>query len=121
VLSLPQKTFEKIKNILVRQQKELEQELKSIEKNDIVGDGALAESSEPGTDSWMADVHGRAVTLKNSAQLVLMRTKKALAKIKTGSYGKCENCGKSIEVERLEAIPTATFCLSCSKKLAKKS
>lgn len=35
----------------------------------------------------------------------------ALAKIKKGKYGICEICGKDIEEKRLEASPTAKFCI----------
>ncbi len=35
----------------------------------------------------------------------------ALQAIEEGTYGKCEVCGKEIEFERLEALPTATTCL----------
>lgn len=34
----------------------------------------------------------------------------ALEKITKDKYGKCENCGKNIEEERLEIMPAARFC-----------
>ncbi len=40
----------------------------------------------------------------------------ALAKIETGDYGLCDGCGLPIDDERLRALPTAAFCLSCQKK-----
>lgn len=120
MLNLPQKTFEKIKKVLQRQEKEIERELKSIEKDDPVKGDGLPESSEPGTDSWIADVHGRAQVLGNNLQQLLVKTKNSLANLRSGKYGKCENCGKQIEPERLEAIPTATLCLNCSKRASKK-
>jgi DnaK suppressor protein len=121
MLNLPQKTFDRLKRVLLRQQKEIEKNLKSLEKDDPVSDNSLAESSEPGTDSWMADMHGRTEAIRQNLLSVLSKTKKSLANLRSGKYGKCENCGKPIEPQRLEAIPTATLCLSCSKKLAKKS
>jgi DnaK suppressor protein len=30
-----------------------------------------------------------------------------------GAYGICEDCGKSIGDERLEALPDATRCITC--------
>jgi RNA polymerase-binding transcription factor len=30
-----------------------------------------------------------------------------------GAYGLCERCGKEIGAERLEALPSATRCISC--------
>ena len=36
---------------------------------------------------------------------------RALAKLREGSYGTCEACGKPIEDERLDAFPAARFCV----------
>lgn len=44
----------------------------------------------------------------------------ALARIADGSYGKCEDCGKPIAVERLEALPTASLCIDCKSRLAQR-
>ena len=40
----------------------------------------------------------------------------ALKKIEEKSFGVCEECGGKISQERLEAIPTATLCISCKTK-----
>ena len=110
-----------IKTRLLHQQKKVEEDLKALEDDDPALDRGLAESSEPGTDSWIADTHGRVVAMRQNLLEILSKTKKALANIKTGKYGKCENCGKMIEAQRLKAIPTATLCIACaSKKTAKK-
>ena len=36
-----------------------------------------------------------------------------LARIESGEYGYCENCGVEIGLNRLEARPTATLCIDC--------
>ena len=38
---------------------------------------------------------------------------KALEKIEDGTYGKCEKCGKDIDIERLKVMPSATECVEC--------
>jgi DnaK suppressor protein len=43
----------------------------------------------------------------------------ALVKFEKGTYGICENCGKPIDPERLEALPQATLCMSCKATQAK--
>ena len=45
--------------------------------------------------------------LRDNAKIMLMKVNRALEKIENGTYGRCEKCGKSIEEERLEAIPYA--------------
>src|SRR3990167_2332581 len=39
----------------------------------------------------------------------------ALAKIRAGNYGICEQCGRAIKKARLKAIPFATLCVSCKE------
>lgn len=116
MLRIPQEIFKKIKNRLIARQKEIEKNLKTMEASDPVNGDGLAESSEPGTDSWLADAHGRTQAAKQNLINILQNTKQALLNLKKGSYGKCKKCGKQIEIARLEAIPTAVVCLSCSKK-----
>lgn len=41
---------------------------------------------------------------------------KALLAIKNGTYGKCEVCGKDIELDRLEVIPEATLCIEHARE-----
>ncbi len=115
------KNFKKIEDKLLKQQKEVDEELKELEKDDPVKAEGLPESLESGTESWMADVHGRAVALTDSLKTLSVRIKKSLALIKSGKYGKCDNCGKQIEFPRLLAMPTATLCVACSKLPNKKS
>lgn len=122
MLNLHQKTFDHIKRLLLRQQRQLEKNLKSIDADDPLKSGdSIAESSEPGTDSWLAEVHRKTMALKQNLLSLLSRTKYSLANLKLGKYGKCERCGKQIEAERLLAMPTATLCLACSKQTPKKS
>ena len=45
----------------------------------------------------------------------LQKIEKALEKLKTGDYGKCETCGGDIDKERLQAIPYARWCLPCQE------
>ena len=41
----------------------------------------------------------------------LRDVEKALAKIASGDYGRCETCGKEIAEPRLEAMPAAKYCI----------
>lgn len=105
----------KIKQVLLKKQQKVEAEIKALDEEDPVLSDQTPESSEPGTDSWLADVHSRSQAAKLSLMEMLKSTKKALARLNTGKYGKCEKCGKQIEEKRLEVMPDATRCISCSK------
>ena len=39
----------------------------------------------------------------------------ALARIESGDYGACSDCGAAIKVERLEALPFAELCVGCAE------
>ena len=39
----------------------------------------------------------------------------ALRRLEDGTYGRCENCGRDIPLERLEALPTARLCVTCKQ------
>ncbi len=47
----------------------------------------------------------------------LAMIEKAILLIKTGRYGKCERCNKSIPIQRLRALPFTPFCVSCQTEL----
>lgn len=117
MLSLPKKTLDFIKRSLQKKEKEIEKNLKEVSADDPVLSPSLAESSEPGTDSYIADTHAKTVVLEQQLKKTKTSIKVALLKIKNGSYGKCENCNKQIEIGRMMAMPTAQYCVSCSTKV----
>ena len=40
----------------------------------------------------------------------------ALARFREGTYGQCEDCGRTIPIARLQAKPTATTCVACQER-----
>jgi DnaK suppressor protein len=119
MLNLPQSTLNKIKSLLTQQEAQIQEELKSIDKDDpVMMIDAVAEATEPGTESYHADIHSRLTAAKNDLTVLLGKVRISLVRINKGTYGICEKCAKAIEPERLKAMPTATLCVSCSKKSA---
>ena len=51
--------------------------------------------------------------IKDRERKLIKKIDAALAKIDTGEYGYCEQCGVEIGIRRLEARPTATLCIDC--------
>lgn len=113
MLNFPKETLEFIRRHLLRQQKEVDKNLKEVVKDDPAKSPALAESSEPGTDSYIADTHAKTVVFEQQLKSTKTSIKAALLKIKSGVYGKCEKCNKPIGIGRLLAMPTAQYCLTC--------
>ena len=40
----------------------------------------------------------------------------ALARLVQGAYGSCEDCGQTIDPERLRMLPEATRCVACQRQ-----
>jgi DnaK suppressor protein len=49
-------------------------------------------------------------------RVTLQETKLALARIDTGEFGNCTDCGAEIDGDRLFAIPHVRFCINCARK-----
>jgi DnaK suppressor protein len=45
----------------------------------------------------------------------LHKVEDALARIREGSYGVCERCGRDIPLQRLNAVPWASYCVPCQE------
>jgi len=57
--------------------------------------------------------------LREREQGLLSKIEHALAKIESGEYGECANCGEDIGVKRLKARPVAELCIDCKSEQEK--
>jgi RNA polymerase-binding transcription factor len=100
----------------------LETELAAVERQLAEHGAAFDGEVEVSVDEGFAD--SAAATTERSELISLVEelqgrrseTVAALARIDEGTYGKCENCGRDIPAERLEALPTARLCVDCKQK-----
>ena len=53
--------------------------------------------------------------LLEAARVTAAAAARAVARFEDGTYGQCARCGGVIAPERLEAIPDAETCVSCSR------
>jgi DnaK suppressor protein len=51
--------------------------------------------------------------IRDRERKLIGKIKEALQRIDDGSYGKCEECGEDIGIERLKARPVTTLCIDC--------
>jgi YteA family regulatory protein len=56
------------------------------------------------------------LALKNNLDELYQRVNEALARFEAGNYGICEDCGRDIDLERLEALPYTTLCIECQRE-----
>jgi DnaK suppressor protein len=57
------------------------------------------------------------LALENRLNSLLVEVERAIEKFDSGSYGKCDSCGETIDQARMEALPQAILCLNCRQKL----
>ena len=53
------------------------------------------------------------LALRSNSQDLLAQVEAALRRLDEGTYGICARCGNQINPERLEALPYATYCITC--------
>jgi len=58
------------------------------------------------------------VFLATTEETRLRNVDAALERIKAGTFGKCERCGRTIPAARLQALPSALHCVACENSLA---
>jgi RNA polymerase-binding transcription factor DksA len=56
------------------------------------------------------------LSLMASEEGTLEQVEHALDRIRSRTYGECEDCGGVIAKKRLEAIPFASLCIRCAEK-----
>ncbi|ONK23999.1 molecular chaperone DnaK [Bacillus sp. VT-16-64] len=118
---LTQEQTAHLKEKLLNIQKELREDMKetggNMENNNMRestgGELSLYDNhpADMGTELFERE-KDRAISVHNKDELE--KTEKALAAINKGEYGRCEQCGKDISFERLDAIPYATTCVEHS-------
>jgi RNA polymerase-binding protein DksA len=58
----------------------------------------------------------RNVGMRRAQECMLAEVEDALARMDSGSYGKCASCGDAIDLARLKAMPTASYCFACKEQ-----
>ncbi len=88
------------------------------EKLGIIGGG---EESQQGGDSGVAafssdrdEIHSRVTQIEMGE---LLQVERALARIRTGTYGLCECCESKIPIGRLNALLFTVLCINCQRDL----
>jgi len=78
--------------------------------------GDLYSYAETGTDNFERET---ALNIATNESERLRDVTDALKRIDSGTYGVCEGCEEPILRKRLEAFPSARYCIKCQSKLEK--
>lgn len=107
------KQLEAFKKQLQQYREELLRNVKNNDSNIQDKSDEVRDSADIATDYYEREL---AIGLSESDRKKLQQVEQALDRIEKGSYGKCNECGCTIAVPRLEALPFAQLCIECQAK-----
>ena len=83
-------------------------------------EGANADDEHDPEGATIGFERAQVAALTASAQRTLEEVDAALERLADGTYGVCQNCGRPIASARLAARPTATLCVDCAQRAARR-
>ncbi|HSX39629.1 MAG TPA: TraR/DksA C4-type zinc finger protein [Candidatus Saccharimonadales bacterium] len=116
--NLPSNLINSLRQRLLSRRKSLKAEQKLLDVEDAA---IISNRSDDNSESIDAAILGDSQeeitdARKTSVLRALVDVRRALAKMRIGSYGICEICGNKIDRARLMAYPEATTCLDDANK-----
>lgn len=79
-------------------------------------DGGLSNApmhlGDLGTEVYLQELNA---TLLENEEFIQGEVGDALDRIDAGTFGRCEQCGKAIPAERLDALPYTPYCTACAQ------
>lgn len=119
-ITFPKHILVPIQRFLQREEKQLEARKKVLEQEDPFSDTSRA-GDNAAVDAEAAEQfgHARIEAMRREIDRRLIEIRKALTRIKIGSYGVCQDCGEMIDTERLTIKPEAGLCIKCERKRSK--
>lgn len=112
-----QARIERLRKVLVQKREDILKESKKEIKKQVSGENRqFVETVLDDGDLAVVDV-SEDINLKQltAHRQMLIKIDTALAKIREGSYGICEECGSDIEEGRLKVMPFAICCRDCQE------
>ena len=96
----------------VSQISELDEQVRSFGEDENLSEGV---DQHIGDDSDVVYEQERLLTIRGELAQRRRQIESALEKMGRGEYGICENCGRPIAPERLEALPFVSLCIECQE------
>ncbi|MCL5264573.1 MAG: TraR/DksA C4-type zinc finger protein [Chloroflexi bacterium] len=119
-------TYEALRKQLEEERERIKRDLQQLEREELsreVGPPVEIDTygnhlADNATDTYEAE---KTLALRNHLSGVLDAVEQALQRMENNTYGKCENCDRQIQIERLQALPYTTLCLECKTRLEKEA
>jgi len=108
------KKYEAIRQQLLARREELNRRIhKMADKARHIDEPLTPDFSEQAVERQNDEVLD---ALGDAGRRELAQINRALARIDSGEYGACANCGRAIPEQRLEILPYSDLCVACAEK-----
>ena len=114
---LDKRALERFKKLLLKEREQLFGNVKQMhESSKEMGQNGIQDIGDEA-----ANIYNRHIllTLNENDRFLLKEVDEALDRIKTSTYGICDECGEPIGLKRLEVKPVAKYCVACKEKMEK--
>jgi len=119
-MKFPQDILVKIQEYLTSKKGRIETTLTSLKSQDPFSDpDRLIDNAASDTEAKEESSHERMEALEKELRRQMAEIEETLLRIKKGTYGRCANCKKMIDTDRLAIKPTALYCVACERKREK--
>lgn len=108
-------TKAELHNILLELRETYESKLEQMAIANALDTPGTGYTNHQADDATMVYDQTADASALRAVKIRLQQVKDALRKHEAGEYGKCENCGREIDIARLEAIPYTSLCLDCAE------
>lgn len=114
-----QDTIQKLREVLLRRRDSLARSIRGDLKllREFHGE-ASGDVLDAAADTAQDEMNSRLLEVESDE---LRAIEAAIERIKDGSYGICQDCGKPIPVRRLQAVPYVVDCIDCRRLVEKRS
>jgi DnaK suppressor protein len=113
-----EKRRDALRSALVKKREELVREAKEEISKYIRGETKQLVDTALDNGDWSVVDLSEDISFKqlSTHRETLLKVDEALRKIDEGTYGRCEDCGGDISMERLKVLPFAIYCVDCQEK-----
>jgi RNA polymerase-binding protein DksA len=108
-------TMARYRERLLTQQRQLEQRVFRLESE--LSNMEAERDIERMDHAQEEAVNDEMIALDERSRQQVGEIQAALARMEEGTYGDCGRCGESIDLRRLEIVPTTHYCLTCQEQL----
>lgn len=116
-MNYPKNLLKPIFEYLKKLESDLLKRKGELKKEDPFSDiSRLNDNASDDTEAAEQFGHAQVEAMSSETEDALKRVRNAMTRVEKGNYGRCVECKKMIDTDRLGIDPTAEKCVKCAKK-----